>query len=130
MAANATKKYRLISVWATYCGPCVAELPDFVTMHRMYRQRDFEWITISLDDPAKEAQVLKVLTEHHASGKNYVYTGADRDKLADVLDREWAGPLPHAILVAPGGKIVYRKTGEITPLEVKKAIVGQLGRTY
>ena len=38
--------------------------------------------------------------------------------------------MPYTILIAPGGKILYRKTGEINPLEVKRAIVGHLGRTY
>jgi len=33
------------------------------------------------------------------------------------------------VLIAPGGKVLYRKTGAIDPLEVRKAIVGYLGRT-
>ena len=37
LAANDTKKLRVINVWATWCGPCVAELPEFVAMNRMYR---------------------------------------------------------------------------------------------
>src|SRR5262245_35921399 len=39
LAANDTKKLRVINVWATSCGPCVAELPEFVAMNRMYRRR-------------------------------------------------------------------------------------------
>ena len=40
------------------------------------------------------------------------------------------GPVPYTLVVAPGGKVVYRKVGAIDPLEVKRAIVGHLGRTY
>ena len=39
-------------------------------------------------------------------------------------------PLPHTLVIAPGGKVLYRKTGPMEPLEVKRAIVGYLGRTY
>lgn len=48
----------------------------------------------------------------------------------DAVDAQWAGAIPHTILVKPGGGIIYRHTGEIDPLEVKRAIVGQIGRTY
>jgi peroxiredoxin len=130
LAANDTKKLRVVNVWATWCGPCVTELPEFVTMNRMYRRRDFELITISLDDPKKAEQALKVLKDLRVACKNYLYTGADRDKLADALDQQWPGPLPHTVLIAPGGKILYRKNGAINPLEVKKVIADYLGRTY
>ena len=40
---NNTDKLRLINVWATWCGPCVTEFPEFITMNRMYRKRDFEF---------------------------------------------------------------------------------------
>src|SRR5262245_91535 len=130
LAGNDTKKLRVINVWATTCGPCVAELPEFVTMNRMYRRRAFEMITLSLDDPKKSEQALKVLKELHVACKNYLYTGEDRDKLAEALDAKWPGPLPHTVVIAPGGKIIYRKNGAINPLEVKKVIADYLGRTY
>jgi peroxiredoxin len=130
LAANDTKKLRVINVWATWCGPCLAELPEFVTMNRMYRRRPFELITLGLDDPKKSEPALKALEDLHVSCKNYVYTGEDRDKLADALDAKWPGPLPHTVVIAPGGKIIYRKNGPINPQEVKKVIADYLGRTY
>ena len=54
----------------------------------------------------------------------------DRDAFAESLDKDWPGPVPYTLLIAPGGKVVYRKTGAIEPLELKRAIVGVLGRTY
>jgi Thiol-disulfide isomerase and thioredoxins len=56
LAANDTKKLRVINVWATSCGPCVAELPEFVTMNRMYRRRDFELITSAWTTPRKPSR--------------------------------------------------------------------------
>jgi peroxiredoxin len=130
LAANDTKKLRVINVWATWCGPCVTELPEFVTMNRMYRRRNFELITISLDDPKNSEQALKVLKDQHVACQNYLYGGEDRDKFGDALDAKWPGPLPHTVVIAPGGKIIYRKNGAINPLEVKKVIADYLGRTY
>ena len=49
----------------------------------------------------------------------------------ELVDEKSPGPVPHTILVAPGGKVLYRKNGECDPLAVKQAIIEYLGRrTY
>lgn len=130
LSANKTDRLRLINVWATWCGPCVGELEELVTINRMYRKRRFEMITISLDEPARQDLALKTLKEHHVSSTNYLFAGSNRDEFAEALDAEWPGPVPYTLLVAPGGKVIYRKVDEIDPLELRKAIVEHLGRTY
>jgi peroxiredoxin len=130
LAKNETKKLTVINVWATWCGPCVAELPELVTMNRMYRGRPFRLVTISLDDPEKREEALEVLKQKHVAAANYILRSSDRDALAEALDKEWPGPVPYTLIVAPGGKVVYRKVGEVDPLEVRRAIVAHLGRTY
>jgi peroxiredoxin len=130
LVKNETRKLLVINLWATWCGPCVTELPDFVTMNRMYRGRPFQLVTISLDAPEKEAQALQVLKDNHVAARNYILKTADRDAFAEALDKEWPGPVPYTLVIAPGGKILNRKVNAIDPLEVKRAIVGHLGRTY
>jgi peroxiredoxin len=130
LAKNDTKKLLVVNLWATWCAPCVAELPEFVTMNRMYRKRNFQLVTISLDEPEKRDDALKVLQENHVAATNYLLHTKDRDKFAEALDPEWPGPVPYTLLIAPGGKVIYRYSGPIDPLEVKRAIVGFTGRTY
>jgi hypothetical protein len=108
----------------------VAELPEFVTMNRMYRGRNFQLVTLSMDDPEKKEDALKVLRDKHVSATNYLVTVKDRDRFANLLDKDWPGPVPYTLVIAPGGKVVYRKTGAVDPLAVRRAIVGFLGRTY
>jgi peroxiredoxin len=130
LAANQTENYRLINVWATWCAPCVDELPQFVTMNRMYRKRNFEMITISADNPESKDAALEVLKELHVSCTNYLFGSLDRDKLFDGLDPKWQGGAPYTVLIAPGGEVVYRKHGPIDARELKKVIADKLGRTY
>jgi thiol-disulfide isomerase/thioredoxin len=130
--ANKTDKLLLINVWATWCGPCVVEFPELVDMNRMYRRRDFEFISINADDVSKKAKAFEFLRRENASGVNYIYTGESRDKFIDAIDSQWQGPLPYTLVVEPGGKIIYRKQGQIDPYAVKKAIVDDptIGRYY
>jgi thiol-disulfide isomerase/thioredoxin len=130
LAANDGQKLRLVNVWATWCGPCVIELPELVEMNRMYRKRPFEFVTISMDEPEAKAAALAKLKELKVAATNYIVEVPDRDRFMNALDPQWPGPVPYTMLIAPGGKVIYRHTGEIDPLEVKKAIVGYIGRTY
>ncbi|AMV36205.1 redoxin domain-containing protein [Planctomyces sp. SH-PL62] len=130
LAKNETDKYTVVNVWATWCGPCVQELPEFVTMNRMYRGRPFRLVTISLDDPAKKDQTLETLKAKHVAAANFILNSDDRDAFAEALDPKWPGPVPYTLILAPGGEVVYRRAGGIDPLEVRRAIVSKLGRTY
>lgn len=130
LVKNDTEKLLLVNVWATWCGPCVAELPELVTINRMYRKRDFQAITISLDEPEKKDAALKLLKDKKVAMTNYISAIPSKDKLADLLDKDWQGPVPYTLLIAPGGKVIYRHAGPMEPLTVKRAIVDFLGRTY
>ena len=115
LVKNDTKKLLVINVWATWCAPCVAELPEFVTMNRMYRGRDFQLVTLCMDEPDKKDAALKALKDKKVAATNYLVKTADRDKFADALDKDWPGPVPYTLIVAPGGKVIYRKSGEHRP---------------
>ena len=130
LIANRTGKYRLVNLWSITCVPCVAEQPKFVTINRMYRKRHFELITIVTDDVSRSDLALKTLKSNKVSCRNVVFTGGDRDDLAEIVDGDWPGPLPYTILIAPGGKIVKRWSDEIDPQDVKTTLADALGRTY
>ena len=130
LVANKGDKLRLINIWATWCGPCIIEFPDFVDIYRMYRNRDFELISVSTDKIGKKDKVLELLQKFEASNLNYRYTGDDIYPFIEAIDPEWQGALPYTMLIAPGGKIIYKIQGSIDPADLKKRIVDQLGRFY
>lgn len=138
IAANNTQKYRLVNIWSTSCGPCIQEFPTLVRAYQFYTQRPFELITISTDPKADNAKVLKFLKDQHLpvskwtqksvnkegrKTNNYHFQGDDLDDLAKAIDPKWQGPLPHSFIIAPGGEVVWRKTGAVEIYELRSAIL-------
>ena len=145
LAKNTTSKLRLINVWATWCAPCVDEFPGLVSISRRLANRDFEFITISVDDPKDQDKARQFLEDQHvavpnrvqrslkAEGRrtnNYLFTGADSDALMQALDPSSLGPVPYTVVIAPGGKVIYRHSGEVDIADLQAKLVDTLGAYY
>ena len=131
LVANDTDKYRLINVWATWCAPCIEELPAFVEMNRMYRKRSFEMVTVCADAIDAEEAALKILKQKNVSCRNVLFDSSEnQDVLFDTVDAKWEGGVPYTLLISPGGEVVYRQHSAIDPAALKKIIADKLGRTY
>lgn len=142
---NTTNKVRMFNVWATWCGPCVKEFPELVATSRKFGLRDFEFISISLDDPETLGEVKAFLEKHNAivpeklkpslkeegrKGNAYVFNESNTDGLIQALDPEWPGPIPHTLVVAPGGEVIFRHNGIVDGEELRTKILEHMGRFY
>jgi hypothetical protein len=101
-------------------------------------------MTVSIDDPSDGQRALHFLQRQHAAlpdrlGKvvgaegrstdNYLFQGTLGD-LEKALDPQWPGPVPYTLIVAPGGKVIYRHLGAIDLAEVRAALVDVLSPYY
>jgi thiol-disulfide isomerase/thioredoxin len=129
---NNSGKVRLVNIWATWCGPCVVEFPEFIAMNHMYRGRDFEFISICLDDMAKKDKALKFLKEKQASNKNYIFNIDNKYAFIEAINPKWPGALPYTMIIEPGGNMIYAKENIIDPDKIKTLIVEApaIGRYY
>jgi thiol-disulfide isomerase/thioredoxin len=123
---NDSGKLRLVNFWATWCGPCVTEFPELVTINRMYRRRAFEFVSVSANYPDEKKEVLDFLMKNQASNRNLLFGGTDKYKLMEAFDKDWNAALPYTVLIGPQGEYLYRVQGPIDPLELKRVIVKAL----
>jgi peroxiredoxin len=126
LRANPTGKVLLVNFWATWCGPCVSEFPDLETTYRMFRGRDFDYVTVSANLPDERPGVLKALEKQHATGRNLQFASEDTYAMQAAFDPKWEAGVPFTVLLAPDGKVLYQKQGEVDVLELRRIILGNL----
>lgn len=122
--ADLTGKARLINLWATWCAPCVKEMPSLDRLQAAFPKDKFVVLPISLDGPSR-AKVAPFYKERKLDNLGIFY---DKGRKAmSVLD---VSLLPTSILVDPAGRELGRLEGDAdwdTPegIALMKAAIGQ-----
>jgi len=96
-------KVIFLNFWATWCGPCRHEIPDFVEFYKQYKSRGIEIIGISVD---KSAQKVKEFMDMH--NINYPVVMATNEIMGDYKPGRY---IPTTIIIDSMGHIVEKKVG-------------------
>ena len=94
----------LLNVWATWCGPCLGEVPDLVKMHDQYAPQGFKVVGVSIDDAGVDV-VKEFIAKHKVT---YPIALDSESHVANLLQTT---VLPTSVLIDRTGTIVWRKFG-------------------
>ncbi len=104
----------LVNVWATWCPPCVAEMPELARFHEAHGEK-VAFLSVSVDDPAKAEERVKSFAEAKRLPFHvYVLDETDPDRLGEALGLEWDGAVPVTVLYDARGRIVKTWSGQTT----------------
>lgn len=123
LLAASKGKVVLVDFWATWCSPCIEEIPQLVRLEVKYRRRGLRLITVSCDETGEEAGALKFLHEHRVPGPRYVKRAADDEKFIDFVNAKWSGALPALFLYDKSGRLARSFIGETDMAALEKAIL-------
>lgn len=107
----------MVNFWASWCGPCVEEMPELVKLSREYEKKGVRFVGIGVDSDQNVKNFLKKVPVDYpivVSG----YAGAD---LARYFGNT-AGALPFTVVIDETGKIRETKLGQIRPDELKRTL--------
>lgn len=107
----------VLNFWATYCGPCVKEVPDLVAIQKQYAGLGVQVVGASLDTPDEQREVRKFIADKRINFP--VWLGATHEDLA----RFGLGPaIPSTVVIGPDGKIVSVFRAPINRTDIKRRL--------
>ena len=101
--ADLAGKYVYVDVWATWCGPCRAEIPSLKAIEEKYHGKNIEFVSISIDVAKDHDKWKNFVTDKSLGG---VQLFADKDWNSDFMNGYGINSIPRFILIDPNGKIV------------------------
>lgn len=96
-------KFVYIDVWATWCGPCIGEIPALKAVEKEYHGKNIEFVSISVDDKKDVEKWKKMVAEKELKG---IQLFADNDWKSDFVKNYAIAGIPRFILIDTEGKIV------------------------
>lgn len=96
-------KYVYIDTWATWCGPCRAEIPHLQKAEEKYKGKNIEFVSISVDVPKDYDKWRKMVADKNLGGTQLF---ADKDWKSDFIRAYNINSIPRFILIGPDGKVI------------------------
>jgi len=111
----------IINFWATWCTPCVDEIPDFVRIHEEHKNTNVKVLLVSLDFANHiESRVVPFIKKNNVTAEVWILDDPDSNKWIDKVNAEWSGSIP-ATLFYQKNKRIFRE-GVMTYEEINTLI--------
>lgn len=100
----------LVNYWATWCKPCVEELPDFLKLNEEYKDKAFKMILVSLDFPKHIESRVKPFINSHNIAPQVVLLDDDANIWINKVNPNWDGSIPVTQIIQSNKKEFYGGT--------------------
>ena len=120
-----TDKTYVINFWATWCSPCVKELPYFESVNREFSEKNVKVLLVSLDFPSQIESKLKPYLEKNKIKSNVILLDDSKmNKWVPRVSEKWDGGIPATLIVNSSNYNFYPNPFEKEELltEIQKAI--------
>ena len=114
------EKIYVLNFWATWCKPCIKELPAFEELNATYSNRNVEVILVSLDFPnVVNSRVVPFLQANLIQSKVVLLDDADANSWITAVDATWSGAIPATLIIKKGTSQFYERSFTFEELETE-----------
>ena len=111
----------VVNFWATWCKPCVAEMPYFMEAGKKYKNQKVKIIFVSLDSVKDKERVKQFLAQKGVADAVYLLNETNPNVWIDKIETTWGGSIPATIFYRSGKKIYFREV-DFTETELNSII--------
>ncbi|TAH29545.1 MAG: TlpA family protein disulfide reductase [Cytophagales bacterium] len=111
---------KVINFWASWCVPCIKELPHFVKIASEMKQKPIQFIFVAIEDTPEKA--LNILKKKKIEIHSFLLDEDKANEWIDKIDKNWDGTIPFTLIIAPNNQRKIHQ-GELTEEELKKIII-------
>ena len=113
----------VINFWATWCAPCVTELPYFEKLAKEYKSNDVRFVLVSLDFPSQiDTKLIPFLKKNKITLDVKIMTDLDYNSWIEKVDATWQGNIPSTLFFNNARSVKYFHPNEVTEKELKEII--------
>lgn len=110
----------IINFWATWCKPCIKELPAFEKLASNYSDKKVKLLLVSLDFPDKlESQVIPFITKNNIQSEVVLLDDSDANSWIPKVSQEWSGAIPATIIYKKDTRKFYEQSFTFEELEAE-----------
>jgi thiol-disulfide isomerase/thioredoxin len=116
----------IVNFWATWCKPCIQELPIFEKVAQTYTQQPVKIILVSQDAKTRAVQVNDFLQKNKYTSESFILSAGNPNVWIDKIDSNWSGTIPMTLFYKNRNKIYYHEGDYETYDELEKIIHSKL----
>ncbi len=118
----------VVAFWATWCAPCLKELPELAKLNAAWRERGSRLIAVAMDEPtALAAQVEPFRLRYFPEVDGLLRSETEMDAIVSVVDPAWNEILPTTYIIGRDGKVFIKIQGIKPYEELEALLVAALG---
>ena len=111
-------KVHIVNFWATWCAPCIKELPYFEKIKAEYEGKGVEVLLVSLDFPRQyETKLKPFIKEKKLQSEVVCFDDVDQNRWIPAIDSTWSGALPATIIYKNDKRQFYERSFNYEELE-------------
>lgn len=115
-------KTKIINFWATWCKPCLEELPYFEQVHKKYKDKNVEVVLVSLDQASLSNKVQASVLKNKITADVVILDEVDFNKWINLVDTTWSGSIPATLIVSKDHKSKKFFEQQLTLKELEEII--------